>query len=98
MQVQELDYIQHLLLWSLYSRTQDLILKGGTALRLVYGGNRYSEDLDFNGPNDVTALQALWEEVAPVCVLRGRLEGRRRSVEVSPVSESDEAKSQSSHP
>ncbi len=63
MQVQERDYIQHLLLWLLYSRTQELIFKGGTALRLVYGGNRYSEDLDFNGPDDVTALRALWEEV-----------------------------------
>jgi len=28
-------------------------------LRLVYGGNRYSEDLDFNGPDDVAALEAL---------------------------------------
>ncbi|MDH7486331.1 MAG: nucleotidyl transferase AbiEii/AbiGii toxin family protein [Anaerolineae bacterium] len=63
MQVQELDYIQHLLLWSLYSRTQELVLKGGTALRLIYGGNRYSEDLDFNGPNDLSALHVLWEEV-----------------------------------
>jgi len=63
MQVQERDYIQHLLLWLLYSRTQELIFKGGTALRLVYGGNRYSEDLDFNGPDDVAVLQTLWEEV-----------------------------------
>lgn len=63
MQVQERDYIQHLLLWLLYSRTQALIFKGGTALRLVYGGNRYSEDLDFNGPDDVGVLQSLWEKV-----------------------------------
>lgn len=62
MQIQEQDYIQHLILWLLYSRSQELIFKGGTALRLVYGGNRYSEDLDFNGPDDVAALQALWEE------------------------------------
>lgn len=63
MQVQERDYIQHLLLWLLYSRSQDLVFKGGTALRLVYGGNRYSEDLDFNGPDDVVALQSLWREI-----------------------------------
>ena len=50
MQVQERDYVQHLILWLLYSRSQALVFKGGTALRLVYGGNRYSEDLDFNGP------------------------------------------------
>ena len=67
MQVQERDYIQHLVLWLLYSRSQQLVFKGGTALRLVYGGNRYSEDLDFNselnGPDDVAALRSLWEKV-----------------------------------
>ena len=63
MQVQERDYLQHLILWLFYSRTQGLVFKGGTALRLVYGGNRYSEDLDFNGPDDVATLQALWEQV-----------------------------------
>lgn len=63
MQVQERDYLQHLLLWILYSRSQALIYKGGTALRMVYGGNRYSEDLDFNGPSDVAVLQSLWQEI-----------------------------------
>ena len=63
MQVQERDYIQHLLLWLLYSRSQDLIYKGGTALRMVYGGNRYSEDLDFNGHDDVAVLQSSWQEI-----------------------------------
>ena len=63
MQVQERDYVQHLILWLLYSRSQALIFKGGTALRLVYGGNRYSEDLDFNGPDDVAVLQSLWMDI-----------------------------------
>jgi predicted nucleotidyltransferase component of viral defense system len=63
MQVQERDYMQHLLLWLLYSRSQDLIYKGGTALRMVYGGNRYSEDLDFNGQDDVAVLQSSWKEL-----------------------------------
>ena len=63
MQVQERDYVQHLLLWLLYSRSQGLVFKGGTALRVVYGGNRYSEDLDFNGPADVDATRALWAKV-----------------------------------
>lgn len=62
LQAQERDYLQHLLLFLLYSRSQALIFKGGTALRLVQRGNRYSEDLDFNAPADVTALQALWQE------------------------------------
>jgi predicted nucleotidyltransferase component of viral defense system len=68
MQVQERDYLQHLILWLLYTRSQALIFKGGTALRLVYGGNRYSEDLDFNGSDDTSALAMLWKEVV------GRLE------------------------
>lgn len=63
MQVQERDYLQHLLLSLLYTRSQALIFKGGTALRLTMKGNRYSEDLDFNGPEAVAALQHLWEEV-----------------------------------
>ena len=32
-------------------------------MRLVYRGNRYSEDLDFNGPEDVDTLRRLWREV-----------------------------------
>ena len=63
MQVQERDYLQHLLLWLLYSDSQELVFKGGTALRLVYGGTRYSEDLDFNGPRDIVALRVLWEHL-----------------------------------
>jgi len=63
MQVQERDYVQHLILWLLYTRSQALIFKGGTALRLVYGGNRYSEDLDFNGPDDTSALEMLWQGI-----------------------------------
>lgn len=58
--VQERDYLQHLLLFLLYSRSQSLVFKGGTALRIVYRGNRYSEDLDFNGPVDVEAVKDLW--------------------------------------
>jgi hypothetical protein len=46
MQVQERDYVQHLLLALLFARAETLIFKGGTALRLVYGGSRYSEDLE----------------------------------------------------
>jgi len=63
MQVQERDYLQHLLLSLLYNRSQALIFKGGTALRLVYQSNRYSEDLDFNGPDDADTLRHLWRDV-----------------------------------
>lgn len=63
MQVQERDYLQHLLLYSLYLRTDQFIFKGGTALRIVYGGGRYSEDLDFNGANDPDVVQSIWSRV-----------------------------------
>ena len=60
-QAQERDYIQHLLLFLLYSKSQSLVFKGGTALRIVYKGNRYSEDLDFNGPANVASIKELWQ-------------------------------------
>jgi predicted nucleotidyltransferase component of viral defense system len=63
MQVQERDYVQYLILWLLYSRSEELALKGGMALRLVYGGHRYVEELDFDGPEDAAVLKALWERV-----------------------------------
>ena len=63
LQAQERDYLQHLLLALLYARSQALIFKGGTALRIAYRGGRYSEDLDFNAPADITALQQLWANV-----------------------------------
>ena len=72
MQAQERDYLQHLLLMLLYSRSQALIFKGGTALRLVYRGGRYSEDLDFSAVvsgNPIVAavgsaeLRSLWQTV-----------------------------------
>jgi predicted nucleotidyltransferase component of viral defense system len=62
-QAQERDYIQHLLLFLLYSKSQSLVFKGGTALRIIYKGNRYSEDLDFNGPANVASIKELWQGV-----------------------------------
>ncbi len=38
-----------------------LVFTGGTALRLVLRGNRYSEDLDFNGPEDAATVKRVWE-------------------------------------
>lgn len=63
LQAQERDYLQHLLLFLLYSKDQPLVFKGGTALRIVYKGNRYSEDLDFNGPANTAAVRGSWQEV-----------------------------------
>jgi predicted nucleotidyltransferase component of viral defense system len=59
---QERDYLQHLILVVLYSHPTDLIFKGGTALRIAYRGNRYSEDLDFNAPDhEAAAVEAIWQ-------------------------------------
>ena len=52
-----------MLLFLLYSKSQSLVFKGGTALRIVYKGNRYSEDLDFNGPANVASIKELWQGV-----------------------------------
>ncbi len=44
------EYFQHVFLSELYKLTeaQHLLFKGGTALRIVYGSPRFSEDLDFS--------------------------------------------------
>lgn len=63
MQAQERDYLQHLLLFLVFQRAAPLVFKGGTALRIVYRGNRYSEDLDFNGSEEVPQLRHLWQGV-----------------------------------
>jgi len=44
------EYLQHLFLSYLYKKegSDKLLFKGGTAIRIVFGGSRYSEDLDFS--------------------------------------------------
>ena len=44
------EYFQHLFLAELYrsAKSDKLLFKGGTALRIVYGSPRFSEDLDFS--------------------------------------------------
>ena len=44
------EYFQHLFLRELYTLpgAENLLFKGGTALRIVYGSPRFSEDLDFS--------------------------------------------------
>lgn len=62
MQAQERDYVQHLILYLLYTRTQELLFKGGTALRVIYGSNQYSEDLDFNSDLELRETKALFSQ------------------------------------
>ncbi len=44
------EYFQHLFLSQLYrlEKADNLLFKGGTALRIIYGSPRFSEDLDFS--------------------------------------------------
>lgn len=44
------EYVQHVFLSTFYKRdtATNLLFKGGTALRVVYGSPRFSEDLDFS--------------------------------------------------
>lgn len=46
------EYLQHLFLSYFYKKpdSDKFLFKGGTALRIVYGSPRYSEDLDFSIP------------------------------------------------
>jgi len=45
------EYCQHLFLGAFYAErgSERVMFKGGTALRIVYGSPRFSEDLDFSG-------------------------------------------------
>jgi predicted nucleotidyltransferase component of viral defense system len=45
------EYCQHLFLSYLYQEpsSEKLLFKGGTALRIIFGSPRFSEDLDFTG-------------------------------------------------
>lgn len=43
----EQDYLETLVLKTVYERTDQLVFKGGTCLRKFYGLDRYSQDLDF---------------------------------------------------
>lgn len=44
------EYLQHLLLRKMYelNLNRDLVFHGGTALRIIHGLDRFSEDLDFH--------------------------------------------------
>jgi len=62
LQAQERDYIQHLFLSVLYRRSQGLLFKGGTALRVLHRSPRYSENLDFNSTLDLADTKALFRQ------------------------------------
>ena len=60
------EYLQHLFLSFLYreKKSESLLFKGGTALRLVWRSPRFSEDLDFTGSKiSINQIEALAELV-----------------------------------
>lgn len=72
--VRQSEVLQLLLLDGLYghSGSQHMIFQGGTALRWVYGGPRFSEDLDFVthlSPDKIQPmLKAVFTKVSRTCV------------------------------
>jgi len=67
------EYVQHLFLRSFYTKSdsQNFLFKGGTALKLVFGSPRFSEDLDFTGIKNSTH----YEEILQDCLLALSSEG-----------------------
>ena len=58
------EYFQHLFLSFLYQgkKSEALLFKGGTALRLVWRSPRFSEDLDFTGSKiSISQIESLME-------------------------------------
>jgi predicted nucleotidyltransferase component of viral defense system len=62
LQAQERDYVQLHFLSTLFARSQALLFKGGTALRVLYRPPRYSEDLDFNATLDLANTQTQFQQ------------------------------------
>lgn len=59
------EYLQHLFLANFYRRTnsENFLFKGGTALKLVFGSPRFSEDIDFSGLVNSQTYEKILEEV-----------------------------------
>lgn len=74
------EYCQHLFLGAFYreSGSEKAMFKGGTALRIVYGSPRFSEDMDFSGFQ--TSVREIEDWVASAA---GELE--RNAIPVSTV-------------
>ncbi len=58
------EYTQHLFLRSFYTKkgSPNFLFKGGTALRIVFGSPRFSEDLDFTGVGRSRDYEKVLEE------------------------------------
>ena len=58
------EYLQALFLFHLYNlkKSEDIYFKGGTAIRLLYGSFRFSEDLDFSSAIDADSASELLQD------------------------------------
>lgn len=54
------EYFQHLFLKYFYQQPEanEIFFKGGTALRIIYGSPRFSEDLDFSSKSEVKTIES----------------------------------------
>lgn len=59
------EYLQLLFLSYLYqeNKSDGIVFKGGTALRLIFGSPRFSEDLDFSTPYSDEEIRNLLEKI-----------------------------------
>lgn len=75
------EYLQHLFLSCLYARpeSEGMAFKGGTALRVVFGSPRFSEDLDFSA--NITAYHI--EEALKETLLKIEETGLKLDIEES---------------
>ncbi|OIO72442.1 MAG: hypothetical protein AUJ85_10235 [Elusimicrobia bacterium CG1_02_37_114] len=67
------EYFQHLFLSNLYKSkdSEKLAFKGGTALRIIYGSPRFSEDIDFTGNIKIFHIKSILNKT----IEKIRLEG-----------------------
>jgi predicted nucleotidyltransferase component of viral defense system len=81
------EYLQHLVLRQMFEQKllAKWIFQGGTALRIVYGVNRFSEDLDFH-LNETTPDFSL---TASITKLSKNLQLQGYKISVSKISESN---------
>ena len=59
------EYCQHLFLAEFYKKplSEKFLFKGGTALRLLFGSPRFSEDIDFSATKNSISYEKILEEV-----------------------------------
>lgn len=79
------EYVQHLFLRNFYTKSdsRNFLFKGGTALKLVFGSPRFSEDLDFTGIKNSDKFEGILQD----CLLALLTEGIKvELVESKPTS------------